>query len=293
MFNELYTFELKYHLKQPLFYILFGLFFLLTFGAVTTDVVTIGGAIGNVNRNAPFVIMQLLAVMSVFGVLTTTTYVANAVHRTIENGTDALFFPSPVKKTTYLLGRFFGSLSIASAVYFGVVTAIMIGSLMPWIDRERLGPFHLTPYIFSFFVLVVPNLFLFAAIFFCVAALTRSLMATYSSVVAFFVGYGIVATFTGHVANERLASLFDPFGLAPFELATRYWTVFQKNAELLSVSDVFLWNRLIWMSVAVGLLLFTLWKFNPSVTARARKKRKIQEQEEQPLDHKIGRASCR
>ena len=34
------------------------------FGAVTSDAVTIGGAIGNVHRNAPFVIMQLLIVMS-------------------------------------------------------------------------------------------------------------------------------------------------------------------------------------------------------------------------------------
>src|ERR1019366_4092065 len=116
MFKELFTFELRYHLRQPLYYILFALFFLLTFGAVTTDAVQIGGAIGNVNRNAPFVIMQLLAVMSVFGVLTTTAYVANAVQRDVEYGTDALFFSSPVKKVTYLLGRFFGSLTVASAV---------------------------------------------------------------------------------------------------------------------------------------------------------------------------------
>jgi len=274
MLKELFTFELRYHLRQPLFYILFTIFFLLTFGAVTTDAVQIGGAIGNVNRNAPFVIMQLLAVMSVFGVLTTTAYVANAVQRDIEFGTDALFFSSPIRKTSYLLGRFAGSLTIASAVYLGVVTAIMVGSLMPWIEQDRLGPFRLAPYLFSLLVLVVPNLFLFGAIFFCVAALTRSVMATYASVVAFFVAYGVAATFTGHVENERLASLFDPFGLAPFELATRYWTVFQKNSALLSISDVFLWNRLIWMSVAVLFLLFTLWKFDTTAVARSGRKKK-------------------
>src|SRR6202000_2223623 len=108
------------------------------------------------------------------------------------------------------------------AVYLGVVTAIMIGSLMPWIDKDRVGPFSLTPYVFSFFVLVVPNLFLFGAIFFCVAALNRSLIATLGSAIGVLVGFGIVGSFTGNVENERLASLFDPLGLAPFELATRY-----------------------------------------------------------------------
>ena len=44
----------------------------------------VGGAIGNVNRNAPYVIMQFLLVMSVFGILTTTAFVANSVHRDFE-----------------------------------------------------------------------------------------------------------------------------------------------------------------------------------------------------------------
>jgi ABC-2 type transport system permease protein len=282
MFRELYTFELKYNLKQPLFYILFALFFLLTFGAVTTEAVTIGGAIGNVNRNAPYVIMQLLAVMSVFGVLTTTAYVASAVHRDIEYNTEASFFSTPMKKTTYLSGRFFGSLTIASAVYLGVVTAIMIGSLMPWIEKERLGPFLLMPYVFSFFVLVVPNLFLFGTIFFCVAALTRSLMATWSSVVGFFVVYGVVATFGGQVENERIAALFDPFGLSPFELATRYWTVFQKNTAILPIGGIFLLNRIIWMIVALLFLAFTFWKFD-TTAARSRRRKKLVDSDEQPL----------
>jgi ABC-2 type transport system permease protein len=274
MFKELYTFEIRYLLKQPLFYILFTLFFLITFGAMTSDAVTLGGAVGNVHRNAPYVIMQFLAVMSVFGVLSTTAYVAGSIHRDIEFGTDALFFSSPLKKATYLLGRFWGSFTIASAVYIGVVMAIIIGSFMPWIDHDRLGAFSLTPYVFSFFVLVIPNLFLFGAIFFCVAALTRSLMATYASAVGFYVVYGVVETFAGQVENERLSALFDPFGLAPFELMTRYWTVFQKNTMLLPVSGIFLVNRLIWIGVAVAILAVAVVFFDPAKTSRSTRRKK-------------------
>ncbi|HEX7153801.1 MAG TPA: M1 family aminopeptidase [Thermoanaerobaculia bacterium] len=271
----IFKFELRYHLTQPLFYILTLLFFLLTFGAVSSDTITLGGAIGNVNRNSPFVIMQFLLIMSVFGVLTTTAFVANAAHRDFDLGTDSLFFTTPVKKSSFLGGRFLGSALVALLVFAGVALAVMIGSVMPWLEKERLGPFELTPYLFSLAVLVAPGLLLVGAIFFSVAALTRSLMATYASVVAFFVGWSISRALMRNLESEMVAGLLDPFGLSAFGRATRYWTVHQRNTELLPLEGVFLWNRLLWLAVAVLILAFTFWRFKFATgTRKASKKRK-------------------
>jgi len=261
MFKAIASFESRFHLKAPLFYILLLVFFLLTFGAVTSDAVTIGGAVGNVNRNAPYVIMQFLLVMSIFGILTTTAFVANSIHRDFELGTDALFFSSPVRKVPFLAGRFFGSFTVAVMVYLGVAGAVMIGSLMPWLEKERLGPFVPWHYVYSLFVMVVPNLLLAGAIFFAVAALTRSLMATYTSVVAFLVAYAVASTLLDDVENETIAGLLDPFGLGAFGLATRYWTVFQKNTQVLPLEGIFLWNRILWIGVALAILAFAFWRF--------------------------------
>jgi len=96
MFREIAAFEVKYHLRQPLFWLVSILFFALTFGAITTDSVVIGGAIGNVNRNAPFVIMQLLLVMTMVSVFATTAFLASAVLRDEDHRTSALFFTTPV-----------------------------------------------------------------------------------------------------------------------------------------------------------------------------------------------------
>ena len=279
MFRAITAFELKYHFKAPLFYILFLVYFLLTFLAVTTDAVTIGGAVGAVNRNAPFVIMMFMLVMSIFGVLTTTAFVANSIHRDFEMRTDALFFSFPMKKWQYLGGRFAGSFIVAMLVYLGVVTAIMIGSLMPWLDKERLGPFELWPYLFSTFVLVLPNLLLCGAIFFAVAALTRSLMATYASVVGFFVAYGIAGALLEDIENERLATLLDPFGFSAFGVATRYWTVFDKNTQLLPLEGVFLWNRVLWIGVALAIFALAYWRFDfaKTGTRKARKRARLVE----------------
>jgi ABC-2 type transport system permease protein len=271
---EILKFELRYHLRQPLFYILFVIFFFLTFGAVTSDAVQIGGALGNVNRNAPFVIMQMLLVMSIFGVLTTTAYVASAINRDFEYNTDSLFFSSPVKKSQYLFGRFTAAFIVSSLVYLGVVTAIMIGSFMPWLDKERLGAFALKPYAFSYFVLILPNLFLFAAIFFAVAALTRSLMATYTSVAAFYVAYIVSRVSLRDLESEKIGILLDPFGFAPFARSTRYWTVFEKNNNLLPLDGVFLANRLLWIVVALVLLGLTFAFFKMQAGSGAGKQKK-------------------
>ncbi len=274
MFREIFRFEFRYHLRQPLFYVLTIVFFFLTFSAVTSEAVRIGGAIGNVNRNAPFVIMQLLLVMSTFGVLTSTAFAASSVHRDFELGTDSLFFSTPVKKWQYLGGRFFGSFAVGSLVYLGVILAIMLGSVMPWVDKDHIGPFSLVPYAFAFFVIIIPNLFLSAAIFFAVAALTRSILATYAGVVGFYVAYAIAGSYLGDLENEKLASLFDPFGFGSFELATRFWTVFERNSRVLPLEGVFLWNRLLWVGTAVVVLAFAWWRFEMKTGVRSSRKKK-------------------
>jgi ABC-2 type transport system permease protein len=279
MLSAITRFELRYHLKQPLFYILTLLFFFLTFGAVTSDAVQIGGAVGNVNRNAPFVIMQFLLVMSVFGVLTTTAFVANAVLRDFELGTDALFFSSPIRKWQYLGGRFLGGWIIGVLVYMGVVLAIMIGSVMPWIEQERLGPFELWPYLFSLLFIIAPSLFLIGAIFFAVAALTRSILATYTSTAAFFVGWGVSRALMRDLESESLSAILDPFGVSAFFLSTRYWTVFQKNTQVLPLEGPFLINRLLWMTVALIILALAFWKFDFTAAKQRAKKRKLSDKE--------------
>jgi hypothetical protein len=270
---EIFKFEVRYHFKQFVFYICFVLFFLLTFGGVTSDSVTIGGSIGNVHRNAPFVIMQFLLVMSVFSVFTTTAFVSNSALRDFDLSTDALFFSSPIRKRDYLIGRFSGSVLVSLLVYLGVVGGIMIGSFMPWLEKERIGAFTLAPYLYSLFVLIAPTVLLVAAIFFSVAVLTRSTMATYASAVTFLVGNIVANAVAGNNREwEKLASLFDPFGLTSFGIATRYWTVAERNTQVLPLEGVFLWNRVLWTAVALAIFGFTLWRFRFETGSRKSRK---------------------
>ncbi|MCZ6918358.1 MAG: M1 family aminopeptidase [Gemmatimonadetes bacterium] len=278
MFKEIFRFELRLQVKRHLTYICAILFFLFGFGAISSDWVIVGGAIGNVNRNSPYVIMQIMLIMSVIGVFVTTAFVAPAVQRDCELDMSALFYTKPITRWGYLGGRFFGALVIAFIPLIATALGMWMGSLMPWIEAERLGPFSLTPYVFSFVALVAPNVLLTGAIFFALATLTRSMLFTYVSVVALFVGYGIAGVFLGDLESEFLAGLVDPFAFGPFGLITQYWTAFEKNTTILPLGGVLLWNRILWLTVAGGIFTYTFTRFRFDVQTSERRKRNLDDE---------------
>ena len=269
MFAEIFRFELRYQLRQPIFLIAGAFFFLMTFLAITTDAVVIGGSIGNVNRNAPFVILQLLAAMSVVGVFVTTAFVANPVLRDHETRMQELFFSTPIRKHDYLLGRFAGALAVALLLFVPVILGVMLGSLMPWLEAERVGPFMIGPYLQALLIFVVPNLLFTGSILFALATLTRSMSTTYAAVVGMFVAYAVAGTLLSDIENETLASLLDPFGLSALGFATRYWTIAERNLALLPVDGALLTNRLV--VLALGALVFAVAYRRFSFTAAARR----------------------
>lgn len=261
MLLKILLFEIRYHLRGPLFYVLLFLLGLMCFGAVTTDAVRLGGGIGNVHRNAPVVIFQLLGFMSVLGIFVNTAFVASSAQRDFEAGTAELFFSKPMKKTDYLLGRFFGSVIVSMLIFIGPALGIAIGSKMPWIEPERVGPFQLAPYVFALLVIVLPNVIMTGATFFSLAAWSRSLLFTYLGVVGFFVGFQIAGVMLRDVENLTLASYADPFGLAATRIATRYWTVAEQNSAIPQLAGTLLGNRLLWMAVGFAILALMVWRF--------------------------------
>ena len=125
------------------------------------------------------------------------------------------------------------------------------------------------------------------------AALSRKIFVVYLQGVALFMLYIIgITVFSATRSLERFWSgIFDPVGLSvSFDDITRYWTVAEKNVLSLSWSPhaaagVFLYNRLLWLSVGV-ISLAAVWVLFPmsveALTARAQGRRaaKAKQQDE-------------
>lgn len=294
MLREIFRFELRYHLTSPLLWGT-GLFFaLLTFGAITSDSVTIGGGIGNVHRNSPFVIVQMLSVMSVIAVFVTTAFVASSALRDFERGSHELFFSKPLRKFDYLAGRFVGSLLASLGVMTICALGILVGSFMPWLEPERLGPTTIGPYLFALLVLVLPNLLFSGALFFALASLSRSWLVTYIGVVVFFGVYLTAALMLSDLDNQGIGALLDPFGSATLDLVTRYWTVAEKNHDLPPLAGPLLQNRLLWSAIGAVILGLAFATFRtsaaPGLSRSGRRSRREPRAASDPTDDSLPEA---
>ena len=273
MFGAIARFELRYQLRNPVFWVVAILFFLLTFGSVTVEQIQIGSG-GNVRKNAPFAIAQTTLVMSLFFMFVTTAFVANVIVRDDESGFGPMVRSTRVKKFDYLLARFLGAFGAAAVAFLAVPLAIWLGSFMPWVDPETLGPNRLGPYAYSYFLLALPDLFMTAAIFFAVATATRSMTYSYMGVVVFLVLYFV---FNGVVRSKPelrdVAAYLEPFGIAAYGAATRYWTASESNALTPAFAGPLAANRLLAIGLGLVGLGVAYWRF--SFAERAASKRRL------------------
>ena len=188
MFGKVAAFEFRYQLRQPAFWVISILFFLLSFGSVASPNISVGSG-GNVFKNAPFAIAQAHLIFNIFFMLATTAIVANVVVRDTTTGFGPMTQASRLSKFDYLYGRFLGAFAVVALAFLSVALGILIGTLMPWVDKETVGPFRPLDYLYSFVVMGLPGLLFSSAVFFTLATVTRSMMATYVGVVGVFIFY--------------------------------------------------------------------------------------------------------
>ena len=271
MLLEFFKFDLRYQLRQPLLWVTALVLGLMAFGATTSDAIVVGGAIGNVHRNAPTVVAQLLGAFTILSMFTVTLFIAGTVLRDTEVGISDMLFATPMRKYQYLVGRFAAGLLACVAIFLVIALGTVLGPLMPWVDAVRVGPLPVGAYLWAFGWLVIPNLIFIGALLMLLAATTRSMMMVYVGVLAFFVLWIVAGAFTRDVSNEWVAVLLDPFGIRAFGRATRYFTTAESNTRLPPVAGYLMANRALWLAVALACFAATLVLFKPQRAGTGRR----------------------
>src|ERR1051325_2347633 len=113
MFLKIARFELRYQLKNPVFWVAAAMFLLMTFGAMTSSTVQIGGG-GNIHKNSPVALTMIQANLSLFFMFVTTAFVANVVVRDDDTGFGPIIRSTPITRLQYLGGRFAGAAAAAA-----------------------------------------------------------------------------------------------------------------------------------------------------------------------------------
>ncbi|MHC4991672.1 MAG: M1 family aminopeptidase, partial [Planctomycetota bacterium] len=280
-FLLLLRFELVYYLRRMSTWVYFVIMafmaylMMITFaGAFPNVTAAIQGTDGNVQVNSPHVLLILIAMFGLFGTLVVAAVAGNAGYRDFACDMHSLVFSAPTSKAHYVASRYLGTVLINLVVLGGIAFGMWLGTVMPFVNEELLGPNRLAAYARPYLLSVLPNLVFTSALFFSLALLTRKRMPHYIGGAGLLLGYLLSQTLIGDLETKLIAALTDPFGISSISLATEYWTTVEKNTQLLGLSGWLLVNRLLWTGVALAVVGVAVWRFRFSYAAREGRRRK-------------------
>ena len=248
----IFSFEIRYHLRRPTFWLIAGLFF-------TIGLIDITSKAGQGNAfffvNSPSQIFQTTLWYSIFGILAAAAFVAETFVRDANCRMESLILATPIRKWDYLATRFGAAFGVTLLAFSAYIPGMIIGTLMPGRIAYALGPFRADGYLASYALIALPNLFLVSALAFAIAARTRSLAITFAGSIVLVMLYLASLMMVGadkiNYQQYPFWAMLDPFGFYAFESNTLTWTVFEHNTLMPSVGGLLIWNRVLWAAIAL------------------------------------------
>jgi len=262
MFARIYLTELKRNVWNISFPVYFLIFFSMTYLFAANrdpDSVFLMVQLGKEFHNAPVIIGRSIGVLSAFGILVTMVMAGRCVARDFITGTHHFYFSAPLKKNSFLGGRFLGSLTANLLVFGGALLGYAAGCLAA--GPEFYGPFRADAFIMPILFVVIPNILLAGSLMFAMATITRRMVATYVAGVALLTLYFSVTGALTQVDNDLLRILADPFASGALSVISRNWTIADINRNGLPLTGAFLLNRALWITVSAAALGLTWHKF--------------------------------
>ncbi|MBN1952899.1 MAG: hypothetical protein JW801_16970 [Bacteroidales bacterium] len=266
MFLEIVRFELLYRFKRPATYIYFGLFLGISFFMAAVPEVTFTDAADQVLKNSPYLITQVMLIILITGSIVCAGIMGVPVFRDYDHEFYEIIHSLPIRKSTYLWGRFTGSFLVTLFVFTSVGLGMALGFSMPWLDPEMVAPFDPSVYIEAYLYFIIPDLFITGSLFFIAGSYFRSHIAIYTQGVIFLVLYLVSDLLLQNAMENPLFTLFDPFGAEAISRTTIYWTSYEKNILHILPGGLILQNRIVWISFALVIAVLFNWRF--SVTRR-------------------------
>lgn len=268
MFKEIFLFEFKQGLKKPLNYVFAGFLFLLALFIAMAGVgvfdLTEGDSLTHINSAYGIASYLIGTNGTVFGLLNSIiiiTIIATAVQKDYQYNLHPLFFTKPISKSSYFFGRFFGAFSIAVLVFCFSIIGLYIGFLAGY-GHPSLGPFRFINFIQPFLIFVLPNLLLQGIIYFSLTTFFRNTLISYLFAIIILIIQLSTSVILADIDNKTLASMIDLTGQKAFSQITNYWTPFQQNELLIPFKGELLYNRLLWIGIAILVTAISYYKFS-------------------------------
>lgn len=259
------SFEARQRLKLLSTWVYFAGFFALALlwmaaagGALKQANVSFGG----VMIDSPRSLMLTASYLGSFGVVVIAAMMGRSVQQDFEYDMQHFFFSAPISKAQYMFGRFLGAYLTLAIIFTSIMLGAWAGRYLPGIDPDKLAQPQLLAYLMPYLLVVLPNILIFGAVFFMLAALSRRMLPVYISSVVMLVAYLVAPGLARDLDYKTLAALIDPFGTMAVGRVTEYWPIIERNTRMFWPEGVYLINRLMWASFAIIGLLIGYWRFH-------------------------------
>ncbi|MFT4924849.1 MAG: ABC-2 type transport system permease protein [Phenylobacterium sp.] len=252
------------------------------------------GAGSQVNINSPYAIMVNMLMFAGLASFFIPAIAASAALRDENHKMDELVFSKPIQRKSlffsFFIGTFIASMLMFCGVAIGLLTAEVGAKLGLFGDASKLAdtPFttQLGYYLFGLFALALPSILFSSSLYFFVARLTRSVSWVYVVVIT------TVAMFPLHqvlysVDTRAIVTQTDTMGIFAFMDATRYWSVFERNHQMIELSGLLLQNRLIWLSMGLLFIAAGYLSFHPRLKRTTKKPKATRSQQKPNLPSAI------
>ncbi|MEL6809861.1 MAG: M1 family aminopeptidase [Bacteroidota bacterium] len=262
MFRSIFSYEFINWLRKPVCY-LYGLVF---FGIAFISMAGTGGLFdphtpaGSLQRfiNSPFEINFIVQYFNKFFLFLLPAVIGATVYKDFRNNTHSILYTFPIKKGDYFLGKFLSSFSIVVLITFSMGLGMMIAEQLPGLDPNKVGAFRFIGYFQVYAAFILPNMFCYGLVVFCLVLWFRNIYAGFIGVVLLF----FLQIITENAFDGFSVALLDPFGQNAAKYVTQFWSLEDQNTLTIPVLGVVLYNRLLWLGLALLFSFYTYKRFS-------------------------------
>jgi ABC-2 type transport system permease protein len=262
-FREIFRFEFAYQVRRPWPWLCMAV--LLVFALMSTRVAIIPVTLPqDFILNSPFIITSVTVFSCQIWLLLAPSVAGEAAARDVHKGMHPLIYTTPVSKLEYLGGRFLAALVLHALILLGVQIGSLLAVYGPGANPDIVGPFRPVAYLAAYGFIALPNALITTAVQFSAALLTGRPMGAYvGSFGLFFLSYPVTLfLFLSKMAQPEIALLSDPIGVfAIMNEMMSNWTIVEKNVRMFTLEGPMLFNRLLWIGIALLTLAFIYLHF--------------------------------
>ncbi len=258
MFGKLLKFELSLQIRQISFWVISFLVFLFGIVIMSADwaSISVEGGARIKNNGANAIAGQINVLATLPPMFFACVFVVTGMMRDDLNKFTEIIHATPVRNSDLVLPRMAGAILATMFCLIVAILGLIIGQLMPWIDKETLGPIRPLHYLYPILIFLIPNTLFITGFYAVIAGLFRNRMLVYICAIG-LLAISIAAGLTVANAPKPFAALIDPFGGNPFTLETQYWPADEQNNRMLPLTGWIGANRLLWGVVAIFMFAFS------------------------------------